>query len=73
MDETWVQDPQGPRLYGSFLYGQGYFGSAEWDDASPTDVTWTAQVLSSQTWTGLSPTDVTWSAQTISSQTWTEQ
>ena len=51
MNETWTEEPIGPRLYGSSTFGSFYFGSTEFTDETPTTVTWSVQTTGSTTWT----------------------
>jgi hypothetical protein len=52
MSETWNQEPIGPRLYGSAIYGDFYYGSIEWAGETTTSATWTNLTDASSTWTG---------------------
>ena len=51
MNETWTTELIGPRRYGDSMYGNFYFGSAEWTDGTTTTVTWSEDTTDSTTWT----------------------
>ena len=51
MNETWKEEPIGPRLYGSAIYGDFYYRSAEWTDGTTTSATWTNLTDAVSTWT----------------------
>ena len=51
MNETWTEDISNPTIYGSFIFGNGLFGSVEWIDETTTTVTWSEQTTDSTTWT----------------------
>ena len=50
MNETWNQEPIGPQLYGSGIFGDFYYGSAEWTGETTTSATWTNLTDASLTW-----------------------
>ena len=51
MNETWTEDSISTRVYGSLIFGSGFFGITEWEDETTTTVTWSEQTVGSTTWT----------------------
>tara|TARA_R110002012_G_scaffold90840_1_gene221796 strand:- start:106 stop:267 length:162 start_codon:yes stop_codon:yes gene_type:complete len=51
MNETWDEEPIGPKTYGSGSFGDFYFGSVHWTTSSKTDVTWSENTTDTTTWT----------------------
>jgi hypothetical protein len=51
MNETWTEEPIGPQLYGSGIFGSFYYGSAEWTDGTTPSATWTNLTDAALTWT----------------------
>jgi len=70
MNETWTEEPIGPQLYGSSIYGSFNYGSAEWTDETTTTATWTNLTDATTTWTaafGISNTVVASAEQGVTS------
>ena len=72
MNETWnPEEVAGRILYGmDSLYGNGYFGSLDWDNTSIPTQTYATSSNTTVSWTDLDPTAVTYTEQTIGTQTW---